>query len=224
MTDHPPTGSNGSGKSPFSLPQAALVVMLVSIMLPPVNYAIRQKEATPTQLITSICISLFASVLFLWILDATGIAKFRSAWISRSVYSVAVFSVLAATVGIYKDGFATHLHPLDGIWSMSAWTGDNERVADNLEVILYFKQSRDGYSGYSAYVASGQDQEDRINHFRIERLSPEDGIVFATAYRGTRSVPVHSDGLKLSRNKASFEFISGTAGTLGATRYVFSRP
>src|SRR5260370_39198968 len=88
MPEERPLQTIKFGKIQATIPHAALVLMLTGIMAPPVFYAIRLTSPTPTQLITSICISLFASVLYLWILDATAVFRFRSGLVDRFIQSV----------------------------------------------------------------------------------------------------------------------------------------
>jgi hypothetical protein len=63
--------------------------------------------------------AMFSAVLFLWILDATSILRFRSEWVSRSVYGAAIASILGTSVGVYRDAFADSKYPYDGLWDVT---------------------------------------------------------------------------------------------------------
>jgi hypothetical protein len=180
----------------INVPQAALILMLLGIMAPPVMYALNLSTATPTQLITSICMSLFGSVLFLWILDATSILKFRSKWVSRSVYSIGVASIISATIGIYKDAFSKHLHPFDGAWQMTCWSGTGERLAEDQPVILYSNNGGKTYFGYSGCRLGKLVPTNSIRHFRVERFDPTFKQMILTIWEGD----LHPDADTITHN------------------------
>src|SRR5438046_1468148 len=92
-----------SGASVRRIPGLALQIMLVGILFPTAIYAFNLRNPTPAQLLVAICMSLFSAVIFLWILDATSVLRFRSEWVSRSVYGAAIVSVLGTSVAVYQD-------------------------------------------------------------------------------------------------------------------------
>ena len=104
------------GQQTFSIPSIALSLMLAAILVPSVNYSMNLYNPSAAELLVAISISLFSSVLFLWILDATSILKFRSEWISKSIYGAAIVSVIGTSVGVYKDYFDQNKYPYSGKW------------------------------------------------------------------------------------------------------------
>src|SRR5437763_1364461 len=102
------------------VPGIALTLMLLGILMPTAFYSIKlaQSSPTPADLLVAVCIALFSSVLFLWIMDATGILPFKAAWISKSVYGAAIVSVLGTSVGVYKDYFNARKYPYEGAWQI----------------------------------------------------------------------------------------------------------
>src|ERR1022692_5321363 len=98
----------------LKISEMALLLMLFGILVPAAFYAFKLRDPTPPQLLVAICISLFSSVVFLWILDSTSILRFRSEWVSRSVYGAAIVSVLGTSVAVYKDAFAAKAYPYEG--------------------------------------------------------------------------------------------------------------
>ena len=206
-----------------TIPALALFVMLGGILAPAAFYSVRLRDPTPTQLIVAVSIALFASVLFLWILDVTNTLRFRSKWVSRSVFTIGISEIITATVGIYKDAFTEHLHPFDGLWRLSAWTGEGQRIADNEELVLYFSKSANAYTGYSAFLTEPSPDSKAIRHIRIERFDPESKTLTATVVREVPQAFEAADG-KVSKNATSFEFVSDTPSTVGSVRYVFTRP
>lgn len=110
------------GNQEIALGGFALLLMLVAILVPPVMYSLRLQEPSPPQLLVAICIGVFASMLYLWVLDATATIKFRSEWISKGVYGVAIVSILGTSVGVYKDAFqAPFLY--QGEWLLTVQDG-----------------------------------------------------------------------------------------------------
>ena len=137
----------------FSISTLALLLMLVGILLPSVNYSIRLKNPTPAQLLIAVCIALFSSVVFLWILDATSILKFQSECISKSIYGAAISSVLGTSVAVYKDAFKTRKYTFEGAWrfSLEVLNDDNNLIIDYI-VVLTYSTSAEMYWGYSEFV------------------------------------------------------------------------
>ena len=88
-----------------NIPEMALLLMLAGILLPTALYSFRLQSPSAPELLVAVSVALFASVLFLWILDATDIMPFRAPWISKSVYGAAIVSILGTSVAVYKDYF-----------------------------------------------------------------------------------------------------------------------
>lgn len=107
------------GSTKYSLPNVALLLMMVAIILPAVNYSLWLKNPTPSELLVAICIALFSSVVFLWILDVTGVLPFKSGWVSKSVYGAAIASVLGTSVAVYSEYFSQRKHPYEGKWELT---------------------------------------------------------------------------------------------------------
>src|SRR5580700_2617368 len=98
------------------VPEMALLLMLIGILAPTALYSFRLTSPSPAELLVAISIALFASVLFLWILDATGLMPFRAPWISKAVYGAAITSILGTSVAVYKDFFYANKYPFEGAW------------------------------------------------------------------------------------------------------------
>jgi hypothetical protein len=62
------------------VPELALSLMLMGILVPTALYSFKLASSSPTpaDLLVAVCIALFASVLFLWIMDATDILPFKA--------------------------------------------------------------------------------------------------------------------------------------------------
>ena len=93
--------------------------MLAGILIPSVVYSLNLKDPTPAELLIAICIALFSSVLFLWILDATSVLRFRSEWIGKSIYGAAIASIIGTSVAVYSDAFSERKYPYEGRWEIS---------------------------------------------------------------------------------------------------------
>jgi hypothetical protein len=92
----------------------ALLLMLASVLLPSAYYSYHLKDPTASQLLIAICIGLFSSLLFLWIMDAVSILRFRAEWVSKSVYGAAIVSILGTSVGVYQQAFSENKYPYEG--------------------------------------------------------------------------------------------------------------
>ena len=145
---------NGDWKIKFgiiqgTIPSLSLALMVAGILLPAVLYSVNLKTPTPSSLLVAICVSLFASVVYLWILDATGILQFRKEWMSKSIYGAAIVSVLGSSVAVYKDFFASEKYPINGKWEISIIDETiNKSLSENKLLIGYSKISN-VYYGYS---------------------------------------------------------------------------
>ena len=137
----------------YSVPTLALGLMLVGVLLPSAMYSFRLHDPTPAELLIAICIGLFSSVVFLWILDAISILRFRAEWVSKSIYGAAIVSVLGTSVAVYKDAFATRKYPYEGLWELqiTSW----HQMADlSLPIVFTYSEGSGAYWGYSEYRPS----------------------------------------------------------------------
>ena len=139
-----------------STPIVALNVMLIGIVLPSAIYSLRLDHPTPSQLLVAICIALFSSIVFLWILDATSVLTFRSGWVSKGVYGVAIVSVLGTSVGVYKDAFGSAKRPLEGAWNVTLFEPKTGSVLATHNLLVAYSESSGAYWGYSDVHATAQ--------------------------------------------------------------------
>ena len=87
-------------------------------------------------------------VVFLWILDATSILRFRAEWISRSVYGAAIVSVLGTSVGVYQDAFNEQKYPFEGRWEVKVRKAEQTTFVANHTVVLAYSRTAKVYWGY----------------------------------------------------------------------------
>lgn len=125
----------------------SILLMLIAVLLPAVMYSTGLREFTPAELLVAICIGMFASVLFLWILDVTDTLSFRSPWVSRSVYAAAIASVLGTSVGVYKDSFGDP-YPYQGAWLLTVIDDSGSTLIARRPVALVYDRQTDVYWGY----------------------------------------------------------------------------
>jgi hypothetical protein len=137
----------------------ALNLMLVGILLPTAFYSFRlsQSSPTPADLLVAVCMALFSSVLFLWIMDAINILQFRAAWISKSVYGAAIVSVLGTSVGVYKDYFNARKYPYEGAWQVVLSSNADSMHPTEFPVVLTYSESGGKYWGYSNLISKSQE-------------------------------------------------------------------
>jgi hypothetical protein len=141
------------------IPEAALALMLLGILFPTAFYAfhLAQGSPTPADLLVAVSISLFASVLFLWIMDATDILPFKAAWISKSVYSAAIVSILGTSVAVYKDYFNAHKYPYEGPWQVVLTNSTDSTHPIEFSTILTYSENGGRYWGYSNLISMAQE-------------------------------------------------------------------
>lgn len=138
------------GFQQFELPSLALFLMLVGVVLPSALYSYRLTDPTPPELLVAICVALFSSVVFLWILDAISILRFRSEWVSKSIYGAAIASVLGTSVAVYKDAFASRKFPYEGAWQLQI-EPKSPIPSALLSILISHSEQSDTYWGYSEY-------------------------------------------------------------------------
>jgi hypothetical protein len=154
------------------IPGLALQIMLVGILIPTAFYAFNLKNPSPAQLLVAICMSLFSAVIFLWILDATSILRFRSEWVSRSVYGAAIASVLGTSVAVYRDSFAERKYPLEGAWELTLVDAKTGGVVADRRVILSYSEAADAYWGYSNVPSSPLSAASEAMWVEVRRFRP----------------------------------------------------
>ena len=170
MTQNPPDAQSErvihwAGHS-IPLGSLALLLMLVAILSPSVFYSWNLKDQSPPRLLIAICIGMFASVLYLWVLDTTNTVRFRSAWVSRSVYGAAIVSILGTSVGVYKDAFDDWTATAAGEWKVTLKV-DSKSLASGRSVVLVHSKSTNVYWGYGA-----RPLEDGLAWIEITRFDP----------------------------------------------------
>jgi hypothetical protein len=163
------------------VPEVALILMLVGILLPTALYSFRLTAPTAAELLVAISIALFASVLFLWIMDATGILIFRAAWMSKAVYGAAIVSILGTSVAVYKDYFSTHKYPYEGAWQATLTSNDDPSHRVEFSLLLSYSEPAATYWGYSNLIATDTRS---IIWTRVSEFSPEEHTLSAEIYWG----------------------------------------
>jgi len=141
------------------VPGIALTLMLLGILAPTAFYSFKltQSSPTPADLLVAVSISLFSSVLFLWIMDATSILPFRAAWISKSVYGAAIASILGTSVAVYSNYFSARKFPYEGAWQAVLTSTANPNRPTELLIVLTYSEGAAKYWGYSNLVSGSQD-------------------------------------------------------------------
>jgi hypothetical protein len=137
------------GSKTYSIPLIAMGLMIVAILIPSVNYSVSLSNPSPSELLVAISIALFSSVLFLWILDATSILKFRSEWVSKSIYGAAIVSIIGTSVGVYKDYFDSNKYVYTGKWEINILNKSDSTYILNNYISLIYSENSNLYWGYS---------------------------------------------------------------------------
>jgi hypothetical protein len=173
-----------------NVPTLALGLMLMSVLLPSAFYSYHLKDPTPSQLLVAICIGLFSSVVFLWILDAVSILRFRSEWVSKSVYGAAIVSILGTSAGVYKDAFSASKYPYEGAWIVSILNFNTNQEIASATVALAYSDRSDTYWGNSTYQPPRPEQKIGAVWIGVSDFNPSEGRILLTWYNvnGEKSV------------------------------------
>ena len=163
------------GKNTATIPSLALLLMIGGILFPAVYYSLHLTDPTPASVLVAICVSLFSSVIYLWILDATGILIFRKEWISKSIYGAAIVSVLGTSVAVYKDYFEQDKYPLQGIWKFTT-IDKNKNISFENELLLSFSKNSSVYFGFSNHTSALADST-AISSVEVSQLSPKEKFI-----------------------------------------------
>jgi len=186
------------------VPGIALTLMLIGILLPTAFYSFRLSQSSPTaaDLLIAVCIALFSSVLFLWIMDATNILPFRAEWISKSVYGAAIVSILGTSVGVYKNFFDSSKYPFDGAWQVVLISNADPTRPTEFQVVLTYSKSGGKYWGYSNVVLRSQDS---ILWAEVTDFAPEEKSFELRVTSGDGTQRVYKWPIKSSRKGRFFE-------------------
>jgi hypothetical protein len=181
------------------IPGTAVTLIMAAILLPAVMNAMRLASGrpTPADLLVAICISLFSGVIFLWILDAVSILKFRSEWLSKSVYGAAIVSVLGTSVAVYKDYFATRKYIYEAPWALEYTEKDYLKRA---QMIILYSDHAGAYWGYSDFDSSDQKGDDPIVWIKIDELDPTAKEIMLQLYRKSGKTQVEKYPLTIERD------------------------
>jgi hypothetical protein len=165
------------GGAKYQLPTVALTLMVAAMLVPTVRYSISLHDPTPAQLLVAICIAVFSSVVALWVLDAVSVLQFRSAWVSRGVYGVAIASILGTSVGVYQGAFADRKYPSEGAWDVRVVAVAENSTLAHHQVVLIHSETADVYWGYANATLSGQDAQAKAAWLEVVEFIPEKGSI-----------------------------------------------
>jgi hypothetical protein len=145
--------------------------MLGIILVPPLIYSVNlfSKSTTADEIIVAISIGVFASVVYLWILDATGILSFKSEWVSKTVYGAAIASILGTSAAVYQGYFVGDKHPYRGAWELTY----EQSV---YKASISYSNNAETYWGYTE-VAYGWNDTLWFDSIEIIDFNPEEKII-----------------------------------------------
>jgi len=134
-------------KTPVLATQA-LILMLAIILIPSLWFSIRLlfNPSKASDIVLAISVGTFASVIYLWILDATSILPFRSPWTSKAVWMVAISTILSTSAAIYRGYFAEDRYPYQGVWEV---TYQDNSIQFTLPTVISYSESSSTYQGYT---------------------------------------------------------------------------
>ena len=188
----------------FKLSTIALLVIMAGVVLPAAMYSINLKDPSPSELLVAICISLFSGVVFLWVLDATSVLRFRSEWIAKSVYGAAISSVLGTSAAVYNDAFTERKYQYEGLWEVTIKNGENNKLLADHDVILHYSNSSNTYFGYSA-LRTKKDNTEYYDWLEIMDFRPSDSLLTVRLKNVDGAESVYDFDVKRLREGKRFE-------------------
>jgi hypothetical protein len=132
------------------LSEWAILLMLIAILVPAVNYNFHLHDPTPAQLL----IGIFSSAICLWILDAVSMLRFRAPWVAHSIWVAGIASIIGTSVGVYQGAFAERKYPFEGAWNFTALAKDSDSPIAENSVVLIYSENAGIYWGYSNLTRS----------------------------------------------------------------------
>jgi hypothetical protein len=182
------------------LPEKALTLMLVGILVPTAlySYHLAQGSPTPADLLVAVSIALFSSVLFLWIMDATDILSFKAPWVSKSVYGAAIVSILGTSVAVYKDYFSARKYPYEGPWQVILTNSADPTRPTEFSAVLTYSEDGGRYWGYSNLISTAQDSK-TIVWAEVTDFVPEEKTIQLRLHLGDGTQRVYKWPLTMSR-------------------------
>jgi hypothetical protein len=155
------------------IPRLTLMAVIVAVLMPAANYSFRLSDPTPSQLLVAICIGVFSSVVCLWLLDAVSILRFRSEWVSRSVWGAAIVAILGTGVGVFQGAFAERKYPYEGQWMIRVHSPSEDVFIAERQAVLIYSQPTESYWGYSDTALPVSGSENRAISAEIVEFTPK---------------------------------------------------
>lgn len=156
------------------IPRLTLMLVVVAVLMPATKYSIDLRDPTPPQLLVAICIGIFSSVICLWLLDAVSILRFRSEWVSRSVWGAAIVAILGTGVGVFQGAFADRKYPYEGPWQVRVHSTVEDDFVVERQAVLTYSQSTESYWGYSDTVLPAQPDPKKAISAEVVQFTPVD--------------------------------------------------
>jgi len=193
------------GATQYSLSNVALLLMLIGVLIPSVIYSIQLKNPTPAELLIAISIALFSSVLFLWIMDATSVLRFRAEWVSKSIYGAAIVSILGTSVAVYNNAFTERKYPFEGRWELSITLVEETKSLIRHSAVIIFSEAAQTYWGYSDYKSKNSNIIGKSSWINIEDFDPGSGKIKLEIISDDSSRKVYDFKIKQYRHGKLFK-------------------
>jgi hypothetical protein len=186
------------GKTEISIPTIAFGLMLVGILIPTAKYSFSLVDPSPSELLIATCMALFSGVVFLWILDATSLLRFRSEFVSKSIYGAAISSVLGTSVAVYQEAFSDRKFPYEGRWEIQI-KYDKKLVA-NKSLILMYSSVSETYWGYSDFNPIKDKDNLSASWLKVDEYDNKTGEIHISYYGSDGTKSLINSNLQIRRN------------------------
>lgn len=214
------------GTQSLTLPTIAIVAMLGAVLLPSVVYSINLNEPTPSELLIAICIGVFSSVLSLWILNITSIINFKEKWLSKSIWTTVIVSILGSSVGVYKESFSERTYKLEGRWELSIWNNNGEQLVLDKDLILLYSKNSEVYWGYSEYshIIDEESKIDNITWVNIKYIDIDNSLIELELLNKESRYILRFNDIDVSKNKKIINAKNGHQDVKGTHFFRITRP
>lgn len=186
------------GKNEFSIPTIAFGLMLVGILIPTAKYSFSLTDPSPSELLIATCMALFSGVVFLWILDSTSLLRFRSEWVSKSIYGAAISSVLGTSVAVYQEAFTDRKYPYEGRWEIQI-EYDIKLIASKSLILMYSSVS-ESYWGYSDFNPIKDKDDLSASWLKVDEFDNKSGEIRISYYESDGTKSLINTKLQIKRN------------------------
>ncbi len=214
------------------MPALLTVILGCGVLFPSIWYSTHLSyNSSADDVLVACSISLFSSVMYLWVLHSISVITLREPWVSKAIFGAAIGSILATSAVIYKQKFTSDPNPfpLQGRWEVRVVgkdpaTGRFSRGVFQGSMIVAYNRDVKAYTGYSL----GQEGINNSNEYGIQAIThitwrnqqdkieidiknfPRDDKLHKPGNESPETLPltIHGDGTKFTSDVSNDDSLS----------------